>query len=293
MDYNVYFRSQYQEDEYLEDTQNKRNEIKVVENDPLLISLVYGHPYLYNNELTDFKDSMKKQNAWLEIANIMDMTTDECQSRWKRLRERYTRERKQRQEETTTGSLACKRKTFEFFNNMQFLERFVKRRRTFSSHNEQENNSSSVNVTAMIYNRNSPSLARSFNVQKNIRLHNKQEYNLATNIATVKKSSTKSSISSANISQHIDDSSHAWTKSVVGQRIKPEGKFQPDILKNAIGKVTSSSENTCVPFSQSSLKPEVEEDSAFCQLILSALNNMTKNMKIKKKKAILGLLYDV
>ncbi|XP_025158759.1 uncharacterized protein LOC105188294 isoform X3 [Harpegnathos saltator] len=212
---------------------------------------------------------------------------------------------------------------------MQFLERFVKRRRTFSSHNEQENNSSSVNVTAMIYNRNSPSLARSFNVQKdfkfctkknnsspinvsvkihnknispvptssnvqkNIRLHNKQEYNLATNIATVKKSSTKSSISSANISQHIDDSSHAWTKSVVGQRIKPEGKFQPDILKNAIGKVTSSSENTCVPFSQSSLKPEVEEDSAFCQLILSALNNMTKNMKIKKKKAILGLLYDV
>ena len=35
----------------------------------------------------------------------------------------------QRQEETTTGSGASKRKTFEFFNNMQFLDPFVKKRR--------------------------------------------------------------------------------------------------------------------------------------------------------------------
>lgn len=45
------------------------------------------------------------------------------------MRERYTREKKQRQEETTTGSGVAKRKIFEFFENMQFLEPFVKRRR--------------------------------------------------------------------------------------------------------------------------------------------------------------------
>jgi len=54
---------------------------------------------------------------------------DECQTRWTRLRERYTREKKQRQEETTTGSAVLKRKTFEFFDNMQFLEPFIKKRR--------------------------------------------------------------------------------------------------------------------------------------------------------------------
>jgi len=57
------------------------------------------------------------------------LLADECQSRWTRLRERYAREKKQKQEETTTGSGASKRKSFEFFENMQFLERFVKRRR--------------------------------------------------------------------------------------------------------------------------------------------------------------------
>lgn len=41
----------------------------------------------------------------------------------------YSREKKQRQEETTTGSGVFKRKAFELFDNMQFLERFVKRRK--------------------------------------------------------------------------------------------------------------------------------------------------------------------
>lgn len=45
-----------------------------VDGDTLLISLVRNHPYLYNKELTDFKDTMKKQNAWREIGNILNMT---------------------------------------------------------------------------------------------------------------------------------------------------------------------------------------------------------------------------
>nr|XP_012217816.1 PREDICTED: transcription factor Adf-1-like isoform X4 [Linepithema humile] len=122
--------SQYSENENVCEIENQ-NEI---DGDALLISLVRDYPYIYNKELTDFKDTFKKQNAWTEIASILNMTVDECQSRWTRLRERYTREKKQRQEETTTGSGASKRKTFEFFNNMQFLDPFVKKRS-----NEKEN----------------------------------------------------------------------------------------------------------------------------------------------------------
>lgn len=57
------------------------------------------------------------------------LIVDDCQSRWTRLRERYAREKKQKQEESRTGSGASKRKAFEFFEAMQFLEPFVKRRR--------------------------------------------------------------------------------------------------------------------------------------------------------------------
>lgn len=80
MDHNsYYFDSQYHEDENFYEVQNQNeNENEVDQNetdgDALLISLVWDHPYLYNKELTDFKDSIKKQNAWSEIANILNMT---------------------------------------------------------------------------------------------------------------------------------------------------------------------------------------------------------------------------
>lgn len=67
------------------------------------------------------------------------------------------------------------------------------------------------------------------------------------------------------------------------------------MLENAIGKVTSLLENRCVPVSLSptSLKPKIEEDMAFCQLIFSLFVNMPQCTKADKKKAILRILYDL
>ncbi|XP_029675951.1 uncharacterized protein LOC115243262 isoform X2 [Formica exsecta] len=172
MDYDsYYYASSYQnEDEDFDDGENK-NEMS---GDALLISLVRDYPYLYNKELTDFKDSIKKQNAWVEIANVMGMTVEECQSRWMQLRERYSREKKQQQQETTTGSGASKRKTFEFFDNMQFLERFVKRRRTMTNiHNIQNKSVSPVTGSS--------------NLQKNVGLHDEKENNSTSiNVTTLR-----------------------------------------------------------------------------------------------------------
>lgn len=72
MDHNsYYFNSQYQDDDDNEfdeiDTQGE------VDGDGILISLIQSHPYLYNKELSDFKDAIKKQNAWIEIAKILNM----------------------------------------------------------------------------------------------------------------------------------------------------------------------------------------------------------------------------
>ncbi|XP_029163688.1 transcription factor Adf-1-like, partial [Nylanderia fulva] len=98
MDHNMYtFQSQYQQDDALENENyysviNEDVSLEYEDEDAILISLVQDYPFLYNKELTDFKDNIKKQNAWAEIATAVNIT-EECQSRWTRLRERYTREK--------------------------------------------------------------------------------------------------------------------------------------------------------------------------------------------------------
>lgn len=67
MDHDSYYYASSYQDEDFDDGESK-NEMS---GDALLISLVRDHPYLYNKELTDFKDSIKKQNAWVEIASVM------------------------------------------------------------------------------------------------------------------------------------------------------------------------------------------------------------------------------
>lgn len=86
MDHNSYhYDSQYtihdeNENESFNNFENEDENICDIENynekdgDALLISLVRDYPYLYNKELTDFKDSIKKKNAWIEIGIIMNMT---------------------------------------------------------------------------------------------------------------------------------------------------------------------------------------------------------------------------
>ena len=69
-----YLGNDYQDDN---DTSSTFNEVDCTQNildgDSILISLVQSHPYLYNKQLSDFKDSVKKENAWVEIARILNM----------------------------------------------------------------------------------------------------------------------------------------------------------------------------------------------------------------------------
>lgn len=101
--------------------------------------------------------------------------------------------------------------------------------------------------------------------------------------------SDSSSISAASVSGYARD------KDLIGQRLKSKGKSKSDVLENAIGKVTSLLENRYAPVSSSpsSLKPEIEEDIAFCQLILSLFINMPQCTKADKKKAMLRILFDI
>ncbi|CAL1683813.1 unnamed protein product [Lasius platythorax] len=154
--------------------------------------------------------------------------------------------------------------------------------KNFGSHDEKENNSSSVNVATLS---KQPSIKSIVDLTDNTPRHVGKDSltpNLHSNV------SDSSSIS-ASVSGYTRDNG------LIGQRIKLKGKSQPDVLENAIGKVTSLLENRCVPVSStpSSLKPEIEEDMAFCQLILSLFVNMSQCTKADKKKAVLRILFDM
>jgi len=69
MDHCYYFKSHYQNDDDFHEIVFQDE----MDRDGILISLVQSHPYLYNKELSDFKDGVKKENAWIEIARILNM----------------------------------------------------------------------------------------------------------------------------------------------------------------------------------------------------------------------------
>jgi len=52
-----------------------------------------------------------------------------CQNRWIRLRDRFSKEKRLRETETRSGSEASHRSGFPLYNNMLFLENYVKRRK--------------------------------------------------------------------------------------------------------------------------------------------------------------------
>jgi len=53
----------------------------------------------------------------------------DCQTRWTRLRERYSREKKLRDIETRSGSESKIRSSFPLYDQMNFLYKYVKSRK--------------------------------------------------------------------------------------------------------------------------------------------------------------------
>lgn len=56
-------------------------------------------------------------------------TATECQNRWIRFRERFSKERREIEAEFKSGSEALSRQGFIFYKNMNFLSNHIQRRR--------------------------------------------------------------------------------------------------------------------------------------------------------------------
>ncbi|KAM0726693.1 Transcription factor Adf-1 [Formica fusca] len=128
-DHNNYFIKKRKNEED-GDESRMLNAMTAREKDSLLIHLVKGYPHPYDKELKDFKDIIKRNNSWKEIGRILNTTASDCQTRWARLRERYSREKKLREIETRSGSGSTMRQSFPLYEQMNFLFKFVKSRKS-------------------------------------------------------------------------------------------------------------------------------------------------------------------
>ncbi|XP_034945897.1 transcription factor Adf-1-like [Chelonus insularis] len=106
--------------------------------DELLISLVRSYEHLWDKNNENYKDHQMKETSWSEIASAMDMTSHNCQSRWKRLRGYFSKERKKRGDEARSGSKGEVRKPWPLYKVINFLEETMHRRRTYSSFKEKD-----------------------------------------------------------------------------------------------------------------------------------------------------------
>ncbi|KAH9364611.1 hypothetical protein HPB48_012842 [Haemaphysalis longicornis] len=88
-----------------------------------LIKSIRRHPCVYDTKRLDYRDQLRKNNAWEQIRLDCGLSTvDDCQKLWKRLRDRYTRELKAIEMSKRSGSPYMAKQTWEFGNSMEFYK---------------------------------------------------------------------------------------------------------------------------------------------------------------------------
>ncbi|KYM94041.1 Transcription factor Adf-1 [Cyphomyrmex costatus] len=97
--------------------------------DELVIACVQSYTHLYNKKDKNYKDHLMKEQSWKKIAKTCNVSVDEVQYRWKRLKDRYTKERRLNENATRSGSGKQQNKQWPLFESMKSLEKHIQRRR--------------------------------------------------------------------------------------------------------------------------------------------------------------------
>lgn len=92
--------------------------------DEKLIYYVEKNPVLYNKNEKLYRNIIRKDLVWKEIAVSMNVTTDIIMKRWKYLREKFNTEQKKRKPESGQSPMPTE---FEWplFNNLLFLKQHI------------------------------------------------------------------------------------------------------------------------------------------------------------------------
>ncbi|XP_016990453.1 uncharacterized protein LOC108052553 [Drosophila rhopaloa] len=94
------------------------------DSDILLIQTIRETPSLYDPQLPSFRLSQRKEEDWARVADVLNISTMDARRRWTCLRDRYSRELKQKRLHPS-GEFGHN----DFFRKMDFLRDFVRKRR--------------------------------------------------------------------------------------------------------------------------------------------------------------------
>ncbi|CAL8326382.1 unnamed protein product [Boreogadus saida] len=90
-------------------------------------------PVLWNMRIDIYRDKNKTNQAWKEIGEEFGLPEKDCKKRWRDLRDRYVRERREASETTASGSAASNRRPWCHAGLMAFIDPFVASRMTTSN----------------------------------------------------------------------------------------------------------------------------------------------------------------
>ncbi|CAL8361836.1 unnamed protein product [Arctogadus glacialis] len=98
-----------------------------------MIMAVFRRPVLWNMRIDIYRDKNKTNQAWKEIGEEFGLPEKDCKKRWRDLRDRYVRERREASETTASGSAASNRRPWCHAGLMAFIDPFVASRMTTSN----------------------------------------------------------------------------------------------------------------------------------------------------------------
>ncbi|GAB1868662.1 Aminopeptidase n [Camponotus japonicus] len=305
----------------------------IYENDGLLIDLIKGYPHLYDKSLKNYKDQLIKEKSWLEISEIMQLSVNQCQVRWTRLREKYSKERKQRQNETRSGSGISNRVVWPLYDNMKFFEKHIAKRNTYSNLSQETNNKENIlncsqNILSFESSQNSSTASAVISPPDSITstLNGNQQHSLfsATNPCIRKSMSTlqqpctsiatTTSIEIPATIERLEErrpsmssitSSHGSTTQTLSETnanrdkcftpIKKQRISQSDKIEETLLSLTTQLSDKINNSSHLVTKSRIENikdvDDKFADFIAAELQNMPQELRKKKKKQIIDILW--
>ncbi|CAL8292758.1 unnamed protein product [Arctogadus glacialis] len=98
-----------------------------------MIMAVFRRPVQWNMRIDIHRDKNKTNQAWKEIGEEFGLPEKDCKKRWRDLRDRYVRERRDASGTTASGSAASNRRPWCHAGLMAFIDPFVASRMTTSN----------------------------------------------------------------------------------------------------------------------------------------------------------------
>ena len=100
----------------------------------LLSEEVRRYEHLYNPSMAGYKDAQMASNSWREISSNVGLAVDLCLKMWRKLRDKYVREKKAMQ--GRSGDPGRKISPSPFFLSLSWLGVHIKHRATSSNYDE-------------------------------------------------------------------------------------------------------------------------------------------------------------